>query len=131
MFVRCGEAVAGDFRALTPFITPLAGVGRLECGPTVRKPPQSATHVHPDFEAYVSLAGLIDVAAETKRLEKQLAEKRKHLQSAQAKLENANFVEQGAGRGGAAAAGAGGRSGKADSVARRKPARTAAGMRVA
>ena len=58
------------------------------------KPPQSATHVHPDFEAYVSLAGLIDVAAETKRLEKQLAEKRKHLQATQAKLGNSSFVDK-------------------------------------
>ncbi|HXG13264.1 MAG TPA: valine--tRNA ligase, partial [Gemmataceae bacterium] len=94
VFVRCGETVADDFRALAAFITLLAGVGRLECGPNVQKPPQSATHVHPDFEAYVSLRGLIDVDAEAKRLEKQLAEKRKHLQGAQAKLENPNFREK-------------------------------------
>ena len=35
--------------------------------------------VRPEFEAYVSLAGLIDLAAEAKRLEKQIAEKRKQL----------------------------------------------------
>ena len=58
----------------------LAGVGKLECGPDVAKPKQAATTCTPEFEAYVSLAGLIDVAAEIKRLEKQLAEKRKHLQ---------------------------------------------------
>ena len=46
----------------------------------------------PDFEVYVSLAGLIDVAAELKRLEKQLAEKRKFLQGIEAKLANASFV---------------------------------------
>jgi valyl-tRNA synthetase len=92
VFVRCGEAVTADFQALKPFITMLAGVGRLECGPNIAKPKQSATQVHPDFEAYVSLEGLIDVAAEIKRLEKQLAEKTKHLQSSRAKLENANFV---------------------------------------
>ena len=72
----------------------LAGVGRLDCGADVSKPPQSATHVQPDFEAYVSLRGLIDVAAETKRLEKQLAEKRKHLQGTQAKLNNPNFLDK-------------------------------------
>jgi valyl-tRNA synthetase len=42
----------------------------------------------------VSLAGLIDVASEIKRLEKQLAEKRKHLQGTQAKLGNASFVSK-------------------------------------
>ena len=92
--VRCSEAVADDFRALAPFITSLAGVGRLECGPTTAKPKQSATHVHPEFESYVSLAGLIDVAEETKRLEKELADKLKHLQAARGKLSNSNFVDK-------------------------------------
>src|SRR5205807_3365411 len=41
--VRCSESVANDFRALTPFIASLAGVGRLECGPATAKPRQSAT----------------------------------------------------------------------------------------
>jgi valyl-tRNA synthetase len=94
VFVRCDNAVADDFRILLPFITMLAGVGRLECGPNTQKPPQAASHVHPEFEAYVSLRGLIDVAEESKRLEKQLAEKRKHLQGAHAKLGNANFVDK-------------------------------------
>jgi valyl-tRNA synthetase len=92
VFVRCNETVAADFRILMPFITTLAGVGRLECGPSIDKPPQPAIHVHPEFEAYVSLRGLTDVAEEAKRMEKQLLEKRKHLQGAQAKLANASFV---------------------------------------
>jgi valyl-tRNA synthetase len=94
VFVRCGAAVAADFAQLRPFIAQLAGVGKLECGPDVAKPPQSASLVQPEFEAYVSLRGLIDVAAEFKRLEKQLAEKRKHLQTTRAKLENHNFREK-------------------------------------
>jgi valyl-tRNA synthetase len=94
VFVKCGDALAGDFRQLAPFITMLAGIGRLELGPQVAKPPQAAGHVEPDFEAYVSLEGLIDVAAEIKRLQKQLAEKRKHLQATQAKLANPSFVNK-------------------------------------
>jgi valyl-tRNA synthetase len=93
VFVRCPEAVAADFRTLAPFIRQLAGVGKLEAGPDVVKPPHGAGHVTPDFEAYVSLEGLIDRPAEIKRLEKQLAEKRKFLQGAKAKLENASFVK--------------------------------------
>jgi valyl-tRNA synthetase len=92
VFVRCGAAVAGDFHTLTPFIKLLAAVGQLECGPDVTKPPQAASHVTPEFELYVSLKGLIDVTVELKQLEKQLADKRKHLQAAQAKLNNPNFV---------------------------------------
>jgi valyl-tRNA synthetase len=90
--VRCRAETANSFTLLAPFITTLAGVGELWCGPDVQKPAQAAGHVHPEFEAYVSLAGLIDVAAEVKRLEKQLADKRKHLQGTKAKLENPSFV---------------------------------------
>jgi valyl-tRNA synthetase len=93
VFVRCGPDVADDFRQLTPFVGLLAGVGELRCGPDVQKPTQAASHVQPEFEAYVSLLGLIDVAAEVKRLDKQLVEKQKHMQGTKAKLENANFVK--------------------------------------
>ena len=58
------RTIAGDFRTLAPFITQLAGVGKLECGPDVAKPSQAASHVTPEFEVYVSLKGLIDPAAE-------------------------------------------------------------------
>jgi valyl-tRNA synthetase len=94
VFVRTNESVAADMQALAPFIRQLAGVGRLECGPAIEKPRQAARYVHADFEAYVSLAGLIDIAAEIKRLEKQLAEKQKHLQGIQAKLANDSFVSK-------------------------------------
>ncbi len=94
VFVRCNEAVASDFRALTAFVASLAGVARLECGPAVTKPPQSVTTVHPDIEASVSLRGLIDPDAEAKRLEKQITEKRKHLQGTRAKLQNESFTSK-------------------------------------
>lgn len=92
--VRCTESVAADFRALAPFIASLASVGRLSCGPDATKPRQAATHVNPEFEAWVSLEGLIDVPAEVKRLEKQIADKVKHLQASRAKLENAGFLNR-------------------------------------
>jgi valyl-tRNA synthetase len=92
VFVQCATNLAGDFRSLAPFISMLAGVGRLECGPAVPKPKQAATHVHPEFTAYTSLTALIDVPAEIARLEKQLAEKKKHLQATQTKLANPNFT---------------------------------------
>jgi len=94
VFVRCSAAVAKDFKALGAFIEQLASVGKLECGPDTTKPKQSATIVESEFEAYVSLEGLIDVAAEIKRLEKQLTEKVKHLQGTRNKLSNSNFVDK-------------------------------------
>ncbi|MCS6850141.1 MAG: valine--tRNA ligase [Gemmataceae bacterium] len=92
--VRCSEAVTTDFQSLAPLIRLLAGVGRLEIGPATSKPPQAASHVAAAFEAYVSLAGLIDVAAEVRRLEKQRAEKEKHLQAIRAKLDNPSFRDR-------------------------------------
>ena len=73
-------------------ITLLAGVGTLEAGPDVAKPKQAASQVTPEFEAYVSLVGLIDPAAEVKRLEKQLADRRKQFEATKAKLANEGFV---------------------------------------
>jgi valyl-tRNA synthetase len=92
--VRCDETVATDFQLLSAFIKPLAGVGQLSCGPGRQKPTQSAGHIDPAFEAYVSLRGLIDIDAEKKRLQKSLAEKTKQLQSALAKLSNSSFVDK-------------------------------------
>jgi valyl-tRNA synthetase len=94
VFVKCGDAVAAEFRQLARFITMLADIGRLELGPDIKKPRQAASHVVAEFEVYVSLAGLIDVPAEIKRLEKHVAEKKKHLQATQAKLANPNFVDK-------------------------------------
>jgi valyl-tRNA synthetase len=89
---RCSEEIARDFRSLSPFIGLLAGVGNLQTGPDVKKPPQAATQVSPEFDAYVSLKGLIDRAAEVKRSEKQLAEKAKQLEATKKKLENEQFI---------------------------------------
>ena len=90
--VRSNADVAADFEALRPFITLLAGVGEFHTGPAVTKPKQSASQVTADFECYVSLEGLIDPVAEVKRLEKQLADKVKSLESTEKKLGNADFV---------------------------------------
>ena len=90
--VRSTADVAAEFEALKPFITLLAGVGEFHTGPAVTKLKQSASQVTADFECYVSLEGLIDPVAEVKRLEKQLADKVKSLESTEKKLGNADFV---------------------------------------
>jgi valyl-tRNA synthetase len=89
--VRSGREAAAELQALAPFISQLAGVGKLEVSADAAKPKQSATVVQPDCEAYVSLAGLIDLAKERAKLEKELAGKRKQLEGTQAKLNNAGF----------------------------------------
>ncbi len=91
--VKCHAAVAADFNALAAFIGPLAGIANLTAGPSAAKPKQAGGIVRPEFEAYVSLAGLIDPAAEIKRLDKQIADTRKSIDTAKGKLANAGFLK--------------------------------------
>ncbi len=54
--------------------------------------PESAIALVGDLRILIPLAGLIDKAAEIKRLEKEMEKLRKELQKSQAKLENPNFA---------------------------------------
>jgi valyl-tRNA synthetase len=89
--IKSSAGVAMAFADLSPYIGPLAGLDGFKAGPQVDKPKQAGTIVRPEFEAYVSLAGLIDPAAEAKRTEKQLADLRKQLAAVTAKLGNDSF----------------------------------------
>jgi len=90
--VKCSPEVAAEFNALAQFIGPLAGIAMLTAGPNTAKPKQAGGLVAAEFEAYVSLAGLIDAAAEARRVEKQIETKRKSLEGTKAKLANEKFV---------------------------------------
>lgn len=90
--VKCTEAVAKELESLKPFIHSLAKVGELHLGENVERPTQAGVTTHADFTAYVHLAGLIDVPAEIKRMEKQLADKEKNLVGVRTKLSNAGFL---------------------------------------
>jgi valyl-tRNA synthetase len=91
-FVRCAPGVAAGLERLAPFVRQLAGVETLQFAEQIEKPPESANYLGSDFEAYVSLKGLINVPEEIQRLEKQLAEKQKYLQSIERKLGDERFV---------------------------------------
>ena len=91
--VKANDVIAADFTTLSAFIGPLAGIANFTAGPSVAKPRQAGTVVRPEFEAFVSLAGLIDAAAEVQRLEKQIADKRKQLGATTAKLANPKFAD--------------------------------------
>jgi valyl-tRNA synthetase len=90
--VRCSPEVAADFNALAAFIAPLAAIANLTAGPDAPKPKQPGSIVRPEFVAYVSLAGHIDLPTEIKRIEKQIADKQKSRDGTKAKLSNEKFV---------------------------------------
>jgi len=92
--VRTDRETAEQLELLRPFIVQLARIGQLHCGPEFAKPPLAATSVHADFEVYLHLQGLVDVEAETRRLQKQRQEKERQLQTVRAKLANHQFVSK-------------------------------------
>jgi valyl-tRNA synthetase len=91
--VKCSDAVAKELQPLSPFITQLGMLTAFECGPSVAKPKQAGSIVTGDFEAYIPLAGLIDPAAEAKRIEKQVADIRKQLDGMAKKLGDEKYVK--------------------------------------
>jgi valyl-tRNA synthetase len=91
--VKCSADVAADFNALAAFIGPLAKIAKLTAGPATAKPKQAGGIVRPEFEAYVSLVGLIDLATEIKRVEKEIADKQGTLAGVKAKLGNEGFMK--------------------------------------
>ena len=91
LYVKASPSVSAEFNALAVFVQRLARIKTFTCSPEVTKPKQAGSVIHPDFEGYVPLAGLIDPVAELKRTEKQIAELQKQLVGIQAKLGNENY----------------------------------------
>ncbi|BDG01623.1 valine--tRNA ligase [Anaeromyxobacter oryzae] len=63
-------------------------------GPATPPAPQSAVGVGPGFEVRVPLAGVIDLAAETARVEKEIAKVEQDLAGIERKLQNPSFVQK-------------------------------------
>lgn len=72
----------------------LAKVSRLQVGTSQPKPRASASVVVGAHEVYIPLAGMIDLAIERERLQKEIAQKEKYVQSLERKLQNENFVSR-------------------------------------
>jgi valyl-tRNA synthetase len=74
----------------------VAGVGRstLAVAPSTAPVPQSAVGVGPGFEVRVPLAGVIDLAAETARVDKEVARVEQDLAGIERKLQNPSFVQK-------------------------------------
>ena len=74
------------------YLAHLAGVGALETGLDLPRPPKSAVAVAGRCTVYLPLEGLIDIAEEVARLEKAVAKIAKEIEKFQAKLGNERFV---------------------------------------
>ena len=88
------DAAAADLPALTGAIRTLARVGRLDGLSGGGRPGGAAVAVAGGYELYVPLAGLIDVAAERERLEREIERVVKELTGVRRKLDNEDFVKR-------------------------------------
>jgi len=76
----------------TPYIKALARVEDLTCAVKLEQPAQVAKQVAGEVEILLPLAGLIDVAEEEKRLNKEIAKVQKDVDMFSKKLSNEKFV---------------------------------------
>ncbi len=74
------------------YLTPLAGLASLSVTQPGPKPPQSAAEISAEMEIYVPLAGIIDLAEERGRLQKEIGRVENELGGLKKKLDNAGFV---------------------------------------
>ncbi len=92
--VRCDQKTADLLNRLTAYFDSMACAQPSAWGPDIH-PPDIGAHVKVgEMDVYVDLAGLIDIEAEQKRLEKELDKTVKLVNSKKKKLGNANFVER-------------------------------------
>ncbi|MBM4117511.1 valine--tRNA ligase [bacterium] len=90
-----GQALAAQLGAARPFLASLAKVSdyRLE-PPSPRKPKPAAGAFLPGLEIWLPLSGLVDLAEERRRLEKELAKLQREIAGSEAKLASAGFRAQ-------------------------------------
>ncbi|MEQ9105050.1 MAG: valine--tRNA ligase [Rhodothermales bacterium] len=72
----------------------LARIGTLEVGTDVERPKASASAVVGRNQAYVPLAGMIDLAVERERLQKEIDQKTSFMNGVERKLSNEQFVSK-------------------------------------
>jgi valyl-tRNA synthetase len=90
--IRADAAIADGLAAQTTVLERLGRCEQVTVGADVAKPPESATQVLTGVEVYVPLAGLMDLAAERKRLKKERDDLTGHIERLTGKLANEGFV---------------------------------------
>lgn len=88
------EAAAAIVAEQQGYIQALAKTASLDYGVGVERPAQSAVQLAGEVEILVPMAGLIDVAAEEQRLQKELQKAQKDVAFFDKKLNNPNFLDK-------------------------------------
>ena len=96
--IRADEHIVAALHDQHAVVERLGRCEKLEIGTDVSKPDESATQVLTGVEVYVPLSGLMDLAAERKRLEKERDELPRAPQACAGQARQRGFRRQGAGR---------------------------------
>jgi valyl-tRNA synthetase len=91
--LRASGDAGALFTANRPLVEALARVG-LSIDPLASRPPSSATVVVGGSELYVDLAGVVDLAAERQRIDKEIARVDEKIEFARSKLARPEFAER-------------------------------------
>jgi valyl-tRNA synthetase len=89
---RRAHDLAETLRAHAAYFEKLAGVDDLTVAPQAEKPTASASVVVGRCEVFVPLKGMIDLDQERQRLQKEIEQKERFLESVEKKLNNPQFV---------------------------------------
>ncbi len=90
--IRCGPDVASALNPMHSYFKSMAASELVDLGTDVEAPAINATIALPEMEIFVDLDGLIDIAAECQRLEKEKTKVEAAVKSKEAKLNNEKFV---------------------------------------
>jgi valyl-tRNA synthetase len=89
---RCDRAMADLLQPMEPYFEAMAGAFATGWGPDVAAPATSAKFAAEGIEIYVDLAGLIDIAAEIRKQEKEREKLLGFIAAKEKKLANESFV---------------------------------------
>ena len=92
--MRADASLSQIVMDVAPLVKRLATVGELKAAPTVTRPGQSLVTIGKGFEAYIPASGVIDIAAEKKRLSGERDRVSKVLAGLKAKLDNPSFADR-------------------------------------
>jgi len=92
--IRAEANVVASLRAQQAVLERLGRCVAIKIDSDAAKPPESATSVLSGVEVYVPLAGLMDLAAERSRLQKERDELHGHIQRLTSRLANEDFVRK-------------------------------------
>ena len=92
--LKCTAELKGLLEPMSAYFASMAGAEMTSCGPDAQFPDLASNYAAADWEVSMDLTGLIDIEAELKKQEKELAKLEGFIKGKQAKLSNEAFVSK-------------------------------------